>query len=48
VLERAGDGLAGKVADLALAQVRKVLGDASIVADVIVVSRDGRVIAHAR
>jgi cobalt-precorrin-5B (C1)-methyltransferase len=47
VLELAGDGLAAKVAELALAQVRRVLGDAGIAADVMIVSRDGRVIAHA-
>lgn len=47
VLEIAGDGLAAKVAELALAQVRRVLGEAAIAADVMIVSRDGRVIAHA-
>jgi len=45
--ELAGEGLAAKVAALALEQVRRVLGNAPVQADVMIVSRDGRVIAHA-
>lgn len=47
VLELAGEGLAQKVAALALEQVCRVLGNAPVQADVMIVSRDGRVIAHA-
>ena len=47
VLEIAGEGLAATVAGLALDQVRRVLGDAKVVADVMIVSRHGRVIARA-
>ena len=46
VLDLAGAGLAQRVAEEALVQVDKVLQGASV-ADVMVVSRDGRVVAHA-
>lgn len=39
--------LAARVADAALATVRQVLRDAPVRADVMVVSRDGRIIGHA-
>jgi hypothetical protein len=45
VLEFAGDGLAQRVAEEALVQVRGVLQRASV-ADVMVVDRGGRVIGH--
>jgi cobalt-precorrin-5B (C1)-methyltransferase len=48
VLEMAeGVDLAGRVADAALATVRATLKDAPVQADVIIVSRKGRIIAHA-
>ncbi len=48
VLEMAeGLDLAGRVADAALATVRATLKDAPVQADVIIVSRKGRIIAHA-
>lgn len=48
VLEIAGESaLAGRVADAALDTVRRVLRDSPVQADVMVVSRDGRIIAHA-
>jgi cobalt-precorrin-5B (C1)-methyltransferase len=46
VLEFAGAGLAVRVATEALVQVEKVLLGASV-ADVMIVSRDGKVVAHA-
>ena len=46
-LEIAGEELAAKVAELAVVEVRRVLGDAKISADVMIVGRDGRVIARA-
>ena len=46
VLELAGDGLAQRVAEEGLVHVRAVLQGASV-ADVIVVSRDGKIIGHA-
>jgi len=48
VLELAGPGVAQTVADAALSHVRAVLGDAPVVADVIVVDRSGKIIAHGR
>lgn len=47
VLELAGPRLAQDVAVLALAEARKVLADAPVVADVMIVDRAGKVIAHA-
>ncbi|MFO1033103.1 MAG: cobalt-precorrin-5B (C(1))-methyltransferase [Hyphomicrobiales bacterium] len=47
VLQMAGPGLAEKVAGAGLSQVRKLLGDAPIIADVVIVDRAGDVIAHA-
>ncbi len=47
VLELAGDGLAQRVAEEGLVHVNAVLDGASV-ADVIVVSRDGKIIGHAR
>lgn len=47
VLEIAGEGLAAKVAELALSQVQRVLGDAGIAADIMIVARSGKIIAHA-
>lgn len=47
VLELAGHGLAQRVAEEALVQTRGVLGDAPVVADVIITDRAGRIIAHA-
>lgn len=46
VLELAGDGLAQRVAEEGLVHVRAVLQGACV-ADVIVVSRDGKIIGHA-
>ena len=46
VLEQTGAGLAGKVAELALVQVRRILEDAPVKADVMVVGRDGVIIGH--
>lgn len=48
VLEIAGDALAQRVAADALAETRAVLGDAPVVADIIIVDRAGKIIAHAR
>ena len=48
VLEIAGPALAQTVAEAALAEVRGVLGDAPVSADVMIVDRAGQVIAHAR
>jgi hypothetical protein len=42
-----GTGLAERVAAAALASMRGVLQDAPIVPDVIIVSRQGAIIAHA-
>ena len=48
VLEMAaGTGLAQRVAEAGLATVRRALGAAPVTADVIVVSRQGEIIAHA-
>jgi cobalt-precorrin-5B (C1)-methyltransferase len=47
VLELAGNGLAQRVAEEALVQTRGVLGDAPVVADVIITDRAGKIIAHA-
>ncbi len=47
VLELAGEALAQQVAEEALTQTRAVLGDAQVVADVIITDRAGRIIAHA-
>jgi cobalt-precorrin-5B (C1)-methyltransferase len=48
VLEMAdGIDLAGRVAAAGLATVRDVLKDSPVAADVIIVSREGRIIAHA-
>jgi cobalt-precorrin-5B (C1)-methyltransferase len=47
VLELAGPTLAAKVASAAVSQVRKMLDGSEIAADVIIVSRDGKIIAHA-
>lgn len=47
VLELAGEGLAQRVAEEALVQTRAVLGDAPVLADVIITDRAGRIIAHA-
>jgi cobalt-precorrin-5B (C1)-methyltransferase len=47
VLEIAGVGLAGIVANEALVQMRRVLDNADIVADLIVIDRVGKIIAHA-
>jgi cobalt-precorrin-5B (C1)-methyltransferase len=47
VLELAGDGLAQRVAEEALVQTRALLGDAPVVADIIITDRAGRIIAHA-
>jgi cobalt-precorrin-5B (C1)-methyltransferase len=48
VLEMAGgNALAGRVAERALATVRGVLKEAPVAADVIIVSRQGGIIAHA-
>jgi cobalt-precorrin-5B (C1)-methyltransferase len=48
VLEMAGEiGLARRVAQAALSTVRSVLKDAPVAADVIIVSRQGDIIAHA-
>jgi cobalt-precorrin-5B (C1)-methyltransferase len=47
VLEMAGTGLAQRVAEAGLATVRAALGAAPVAADVIVVSRQGEIIAHA-
>ena len=48
VLEMAGDiDLARRVAQAALATVRAVLQDSPVAADVIIVSRQGDIIAHA-
>jgi cobalt-precorrin-5B (C1)-methyltransferase len=46
-LELAGEGLAEAIAEKALEQVREVLADAPVRADVVVVSRQGRVLARA-
>jgi cobalt-precorrin-5B (C1)-methyltransferase len=46
-LELAGDGLAKDVAALALAQTREKLRRAPVSADVVIVSRNGAVLAHA-
>lgn len=43
----AGTGLAGRVAGQALRTVVDILRDAPVVADVMIVSRDGRIIGHA-
>ncbi len=48
VLELVGDGLAQRVAVQALQQVSKTLGDTGAIADVIIVDRQGAIIAHAR
>jgi cobalt-precorrin-5B (C1)-methyltransferase len=48
VLELAGPSLAEDVAVSALAETRKVLGDAPVLADLMIVDRAGKVIAHAR
>ncbi len=45
--EIAGKDLADQVALAALATVRKLLGDSPVVADVMIVDRQGQVIAHA-
>jgi cobalt-precorrin-5B (C1)-methyltransferase len=47
VLQMAGPRLADTVAAIALQQVRKVLGDAPIAADTVIVDREGQVIARA-
>jgi cobalt-precorrin-5B (C1)-methyltransferase len=47
VLQMAGPDLAQKVAVAGLAQVRRVLGEAEIASDVVIVDREGQVIAHA-
>ncbi len=47
VLEIAGPGLAERVASLAIEHVRRVLAGSTIVADVMIVNREGQVIAHA-
>jgi cobalt-precorrin-5B (C1)-methyltransferase len=47
VLEFAGEGLAQRVADEALVHVRRMLDGASSEAHVVIVARDGRIIAHA-
>lgn len=47
VLEIAGPALAEDVAVSALAEARKVLGDAPVVTDLMIVDRAGKVIAHA-
>ncbi|MFT3671742.1 cobalt-precorrin-5B (C(1))-methyltransferase [Aestuariivirga sp.] len=47
VLEMAGPALAEDVAVSALAEARKVLGDAPVVTDLMIVDRAGKVIAHA-
>lgn len=43
----AGNGLADQVAELALNEVRQIVADAGVTADVMVVSREGKIIAHA-
>jgi cobalt-precorrin-5B (C1)-methyltransferase len=48
VLDISGGAIAPRVADAALATVRSVLRDAPVSADVIIVSRTGEIIAHAR
>jgi cobalt-precorrin-5B (C1)-methyltransferase len=47
VLEMAGNEIADVVAHEALLQVRKILSGSAIKPDVIIVSRDGKIIAHA-
>ena len=47
VLELCGDGIAQFVAAAALGQVQTRLQGSGVVADVIVVDRAGRIIAHA-
>jgi cobalt-precorrin-5B (C1)-methyltransferase len=48
VLEMAaGTGLVQRVAEAGLATVRAALGGAPVAADVIIVSRQGEIIAHA-
>jgi cobalt-precorrin-5B (C1)-methyltransferase len=46
-LELAGEGLARDVAALALGEMREKLRGAPVAADVVIVGRDGRVLAHA-
>ncbi|MFN0192342.1 MAG: cobalt-precorrin-5B (C(1))-methyltransferase [Aestuariivirga sp.] len=46
-LDLAGEGLAKDVAALALAEMREKLRGAPVVADVVIVGRDGAVLAHA-
>jgi cobalt-precorrin-5B (C1)-methyltransferase len=43
----AGNGLADQIAGLALNEVRQIVADAGVTADVMVVSREGKIIAHA-
>lgn len=46
-LQIAGPGLAERVADQALAQIRETLGSAEIATDVMVVDRQGHLVGHA-
>lgn len=47
-VERAGESLPHVIADQALLQLRKQIGDAPIIADVIVVDRSGQIMAQAQ
>jgi cobalt-precorrin-5B (C1)-methyltransferase len=48
VLQLAGNDLAQKIADEALVHVRSTLRESGVVADVMIIDRDGKVIAHAQ